>query len=73
MLRNSIGLVFAAALVAGAFGCSEALETGYKPRALKDSGTVRRSYYASPFSADAKAPSMEREQEFDARRPKPGY
>jgi hypothetical protein len=55
-------------------GCtSDKLETGYKPRALKDSPAMRRSYYALPFTAEAKAPQMEKEQEFEARRPKPGY
>ena len=54
-------------------GCEETLETGYKPSALKDSATVRRSYYASPFTPEAKAPQMEQQQEFDARRPRPGY
>jgi hypothetical protein len=56
-----------------AVGCTEALETGYKPTALKDSATVRKSYYAPAFTPEAKAPQLEREQEFEQRRPKPGY
>jgi hypothetical protein len=54
-------------------GCADTLETGYKPRPLRDSDTMRRSYYASPFTPAAKAPQMEKEQEFEARRPRPGY
>ena len=54
-------------------GCNDALETGYKPTALKDSATVRKSYYAPAFTPEAKAPQLEREQEFEQRRPKPGY
>jgi hypothetical protein len=58
----------------GVVGCgTDALETGYKPRPLKDSPAMRRSYYALPFTAEAKAPQLEREQEFEARRPRPGY
>ena len=58
----------------GAVGCTApTLETGYKPRPLKDSPAMRRSYYALPFTMDAKAPQLEKEQEFEARRPKPGY
>ena len=67
------GWVLAVGFLACMIGCSETLETGYKPRALKDSPIMRRSYYASPFSPDARASSMEREQELEARRPKPGY
>jgi hypothetical protein len=55
-------------------GCgSNTLETGYQPRPLKASSAMRRSYYASPFSPEARAPSMEKDQEIEARRPKPGY
>jgi hypothetical protein len=54
-------------------GCSDKLETGYKPRPLTASPALRRAYYASPFSREAEAPELEREQEFEARRPKPGY
>ncbi|HWP39684.1 MAG TPA: hypothetical protein VNL70_02075 [Tepidisphaeraceae bacterium] len=54
-------------------GCSDKLETGYKPRPLTASPAMRRSFYASPFTPEAKAPELEREQEFEARRPRPGY
>jgi hypothetical protein len=60
-----------AALLAA--GCASALETGYEPRPLSSSSAVRRGYYASPFTPEAKAAEMEREQELDARRPRPGY
>ena len=56
-----------------AAGCSNKLETGYEPRRLNTSQTVRRGYYASPFSPEAKAAQMERDQELEARRPRPGY
>ena len=54
-------------------GCKPGLETGYKPRPLNSSHTVRRGYYASPFTPEAKAAELEREQELEARRPRPGY
>jgi hypothetical protein len=54
-------------------GCTTKLETGYKPTPLGASQAMRRSYYASPFSPEAQAPDMERDQEMEARRPKPGY
>ena len=54
-------------------GCNSTLETGYKPRRLGASPTVRRSYYASPFTPEARAAELEREDELDARRSRPGY
>jgi hypothetical protein len=55
-------------------GCSSTeLETGYRPTRLGDSPSMRRSYYASPFSAAASAPKQDREQELQSRRPTPGY
>jgi len=54
-------------------GCNNKLETGYQPRPLNSSQTVRRGYYANPFSPEAKAAQMDQEQEMQARRPKPGY
>jgi len=54
-------------------GCSSTLETGYKPRKLGESNATRRSYYASPFTPEARAAEMEREQELQHRRPTPGY
>jgi hypothetical protein len=53
-------------------GCSSTLETGYEPRRLGASDAVRRGYYATPFTPEARAASQDREQEYDARRPRPG-
>ena len=66
-------LIVTSLLLFALVGCQEGLETGYKPRPLNSSHTVRRGYYASPFSPEAKAAQYEREQELEARRPKPGY
>ena len=57
----------------GLAGCSSTLEDGYKPRRLGASDAERRSYYASPFTPEAKPALADREQEIEARRPKPGY
>ena len=62
-----------ASLVLCLVGCQSALEDGYKPRRLGASDAVRRSYYASPFTPEAKAAEKDREQEMEARRPRPGY
>ena len=63
----------AVALVALA-GCGgNELETGFKPQPLGSSAAVRRGYYASPYTPEAKAAEVERDQEQDLRRPKPGY
>ena len=59
--------------VASLVGCTSALEDGYKPRKLGASDAARRSYYASPFTPEAKAANLEREQEIEQRRPRPGY
>jgi hypothetical protein len=72
MLRSLLPVILLA-LVAIGTGCSNTLETGYKPRPLGASLAMRRSYYASPFSPEARAPQLEREQEVEARRPRPGY
>jgi len=56
-------------LIAAVAGCSDTLETGYKPKPLKDSEIMRRSYYASPFTPEAKAPQMEKNDNVDIRRP----
>ncbi len=67
-------LIGCVALVLLGVGCGEAaLETGYKPHSLTDSPAIRRSYYASPFTPEAQAPAMERDQEFESRRPHQGY
>jgi hypothetical protein len=60
-------------LLALAAGCSNTLETGYKPVSLGASSSLRRSYYASPFTPEAQAANEDRDQEIDARRPRPGY
>jgi hypothetical protein len=62
-------VVVASALV----GCTATLEDGYKPRKLGASDAARRSYYASPFTPEAKAANLERDQEIEQRRPRPGY
>jgi hypothetical protein len=54
-------------------GCENKLETGYAPKPLNASSTVRRGFYASPFTPEARAAELEREQEIEARRPRPGY
>ncbi len=72
-MRGITCLVILVAMMAVSSGCSNTLETGYKPRPLGASLAMRRSYYASPFSAESRAPQLEREQEVEARRPKPGY
>jgi hypothetical protein len=37
-------------------GCSDRLETGYRPQRLGDSDTQRRAYYAAPFSPESQVP-----------------
>jgi hypothetical protein len=71
---SDVSRFFIASLILFALvGCKPGLETGYQPRSLNSSQTVRRGYYASPFTPEAKAAQLEREQELDARRPRPGY
>jgi len=62
-----------ASLVLGLVGCNSALEDGYKPHRLGATDAVRRSYYASPFTPEAKAAQNDRQQELESRRPRPGY
>jgi hypothetical protein len=59
--------------LAGASGCTSELEDGYKPTPLGSSDAVRRSYYANPFTPEARVTPADRDQELDARRPRPGY
>jgi hypothetical protein len=66
-------LWLAAGVLALLVGCNSTLEDGYKPRKLGASDAVRRSYYANPFTPEANATSTDREQEIEARRPRPGY
>jgi hypothetical protein len=55
-------------------GCGRStLETGYKPRKLGASGVERRSYYASPFTPEARAAQLERQQEQTPLKPTPGH
>ena len=54
-------------------GCSNTLETGYKPTSLGASASLRRSYYASPFTPESQASNEDRDAQIDARRPHPGY
>ena len=63
----------AAAVALLTVGCSSTLETGYKPRKLGESNATRRSYYASPFTPEARAAELERDEELQRRRPTPGY
>jgi hypothetical protein len=60
-------------LLALAAGCSNQLETGYKPQSLGASSSLRRSYYASPFTPEAQGAQEDRDTEINARRPRPGY
>jgi hypothetical protein len=60
-------------LLALAAGCSNQLETGYKPTSLGASSSLRRSYYASPFTPEAQGTEEDRDTEINARRPRPGY
>src|SRR5688500_14320624 len=48
-----------------ALGCSSTTETGYIPRALGDSETVQRGYYATPFSPESRAAEAEQRQRFE--------
>ena len=51
-----------------AAGCSDRLETGYKPRPLGASGTERRGYYADPFSPEAREAAVKRGDELQPHR-----
>ena len=62
-----------ASLIIGLAGCTSTLEDGYKPHRLGASDAVRRSYYASPFTPESKVAASDRDQEVEARRPRPGY
>jgi hypothetical protein len=60
-------------VLALAAGCSNQLETGYKPQSLGASSSLRRSYYAGPFTPESQAAQEDRDTEINARRPHPGY
>ncbi len=53
-MRKKHGL-YLLALIAMAIeiGCEPVLETGYKPRPLNATETVRRAYYAPAFTPDS--------------------
>jgi hypothetical protein len=68
---RSASLIFL--LLPALAGCSNTLETGYKPTSLGASASLRRSYYASPFTPEAQGANEDRDAEIDARRPHPGY
>jgi hypothetical protein len=72
MCRKVLGILILLSLAA-LLGCENKLETGYAPKPLNASSTVRRGFYASPFTPEARAAELEREQELEARRPRPGY
>jgi hypothetical protein len=65
-------LIYSLFFLLGCFcgiGCSSALETGYKPHALNSSTTLRRGYYASPFTPEAEAANREKKAGQQANRP----
>jgi hypothetical protein len=66
-------ITLATALAGAVGGCSNKLETGYEPRKLGASEAERRGFYAAPFTPEARAAQLQRDEEFDARRPRPGY
>ena len=68
-----MGKWFVFAVILGLAGCNSTLEDGYKPRKLGASDAVRRSYYASPFTPEAKVAQTDSDQEIESRRPHPGY
>ncbi len=68
MTKAFISLGILIASIAG-IGCSNTLETGYKPHALNSSTTLRRGYYASPFTPEAEAASREKKAGQQPNRP----
>ncbi|MGN6504594.1 MAG: hypothetical protein ACTHM6_03425 [Tepidisphaeraceae bacterium] len=58
-------------LVSGGCG-SNKLETGYAYTPLGDSSAKRRSYYADPFSPEARVAESEHQSEVNSRHPMPG-
>lgn len=71
LLLIALPAVLAPVLLTGT-GCSNKLETGYEPVRLNATPQQRRAYYAPPFSPEARA-LPDREEELNARRPRPGY
>lgn len=72
--HGAIGLTVVAGLAAAGGGCSRSnkLETGYEIRPLNASPTEIRAFYAERFTPEARAAALEREQELERRRPRPG-
>ncbi len=77
MAKN--GRVLSLALTAGALtlgvvgsGCSDKLETGYRPNKLGANAAERRAFYAAPFTPEAAA-GPDRDEALDGRRFRPGY
>jgi len=68
MTKAFISLLFLTGCIAG-IGCSNTLETGYKPRGLNSSTTLRRGYYASPFTPEAEAANREKKAGQQPNRP----
>lgn len=65
-------LLGASTLVAMALlsiGCATTMETGYQPRALNDTPTARRGYYASSFTPAAEAAAKDRDADQRENRP----
>ena len=52
-----------------AMGCSNTLETGYKPKGLGVSDDARKSYYAPPFSPESQAAREGDVERLKMRRP----
>lgn len=66
-MRSAFALI--CLLVLGVAGCESDLVTGYQPRRLGDSPGVRRGYYATKYSPEARAAEQERAQESKDHRP----
>ncbi len=65
--------LFLSLLILGAAaGCSDELETGYKPQKLGVTDEERRAYYAPPFSPEAAAAEEGKTNQSKIRRPS-GY
>ena len=62
-------IVLPAFYLALACGCTQELETGYKPHPLNASQTQRRAYYASPFTPEAEEGAKEAPQSSNFHKP----
>jgi hypothetical protein len=61
------------ASVPGLVGCTNKLETGYRPRTIGSNDAERRGYYAAPFSREAREARQRTDYDTDIRRPGSGY